>query len=106
MLDGVSIVERVHRTSGPALEFLAAAVGGRHGQHYPLRIVNVTLELEAVHHQECLEGRMPNPLVPVHERIILDPRESQRGRLAREVGMEICTTERHPRLCYRSLQCR
>jgi len=63
-----------------------------------LRIINVGDQFVAVHDKKGFHGRMTNPLVAVHERMIHDQRKTQRRRFGLDGRIEFVTAERHLRL--------
>jgi len=61
----------------------------RHAEDGFLSLMHRRIELMAIEEEECLKGRMADTLVPIGERVVLHQRESERGRLFRQVRIQV-----------------
>ena len=88
----------------PRLQASAVAnAGGDLNDHF-LGLVHRHLDAPPVEPKERDYGRVPDPLVPIHEWVVLDQEETERRGLARQTWVEVFTAEGLSRLGDRRFQ--
>jgi len=88
----------------PLRESFSVEVATRDGNKRSLCLIDSGTQLEAIQNEEDLQGRVPDPFVPVKERMVLNQGESKSSGFGRRVGVEIPPSEGHARLRNRRLQ--
>src|SRR5262245_3717247 len=82
----------------PLNEHFSTDCASSHTQDRMFLFVRVGNDLMLVQYQEHFHGRVTNPLVAVHERVIHDERVSKRYGLLGDGWVEVFATKRHRRL--------
>src|SRR5262245_6803148 len=84
--------------TNPIKKLLTSRIPGGDAQHYVLVLVYGCNKIMPVEHQHRIEGSVSNPLIPVHEWMILYQRECQRSDLLCEGGIQVSAIKRLSRL--------
>ncbi len=82
----------------PGGNFVAAQATGGDVEHQTFLLIDRRLDLAAVEHQESFHRGVPDALVAIQKRVVMNEGETQRGSLVHQREVEIYAAEGRSRL--------
>ena len=73
--------QQTNTTPQPFRKLLPLHLPRRDRQNHPLLLITPRINLVSIEHQEHLDRRMTNPLIPINKQMVQNYREPQRRRL-------------------------